>query len=64
MLIAHGDVTSGYSLYVKDGRLVHDMNIGGEHQIVRSDRPVPQPATGGSASHAARVQGHQHAIRC
>ncbi len=41
VLIAHGDATSGYSLYVKDGRLVHDVNIGGLHQIVVSDRPVP-----------------------
>ncbi len=41
VLIAHGDRTSGYSLYVRDGLLVHDLNIGGSHQIVRSDRPVP-----------------------
>jgi arylsulfatase A-like enzyme len=41
VLIAHGDATTGYSLYVRDGRLVHDMNIGGEHVIVESDRLVP-----------------------
>ncbi len=41
VLIAHGDATSGYSLYLENGHLVHDLNIGGEHQIVRSDRPVP-----------------------
>jgi arylsulfatase A-like enzyme len=41
VLIAHGDATSGYSLYVQDGHLVHDVNIGGEHVIVRSDRVVP-----------------------
>jgi arylsulfatase len=41
VLIAHGDATTGYSLYVKDGRLMHDMNIGGEHVIVASDRVVP-----------------------
>jgi arylsulfatase A-like enzyme len=41
VLIAHGDATSGYSLYVENGHLVHDLNIGGEHQIVRSDQPVP-----------------------
>ena len=42
VLIAHGDATSGYSLYVdQDGHLVHDMNVGGEHVIVRSDLPVP-----------------------
>jgi arylsulfatase len=41
VLIAHGDATSGYSLYVEDGHLVHDMNIGGAHVLLRSDRPVP-----------------------
>ncbi len=30
VLIAHGDKTSGYSLYVQDGLLVHDLNIGGD----------------------------------
>jgi arylsulfatase len=41
VLIAHGDATSGYSLYVQDGHLVHDMNIGGVHHVLRSQRPVP-----------------------
>ncbi len=41
VLIAHGDATTGYALYLRDGHLVHDMNIGGEHVIVTSDRPVP-----------------------
>ncbi|WP_315757955.1 MULTISPECIES: arylsulfatase [unclassified Bradyrhizobium] len=41
VLIAHGDATSGYSLYVKDGHLVHDLNIGGRHEIISSIRPVP-----------------------
>jgi arylsulfatase len=41
VLIAHGDATSGYSLFVKEGYLVHDLNIGGSHQIVRSTRKVP-----------------------
>ncbi|WP_316164594.1 MULTISPECIES: arylsulfatase [unclassified Bradyrhizobium] len=41
VLIAHGDATSGYSLYVKDGHLVHDLNIGGRHEIISSTRPVP-----------------------
>jgi len=41
VLIAHGDATSGYSLYVRDTRLIHDLNIGGEHTIVTSERPVP-----------------------
>ena len=44
VLIAHGDATSGYSLYVKDGHLVHDLNIGGGHEIVTSDRKVPAGA--------------------
>ena len=43
VLIAHGDATSGYSLYIDgDGHLVHDLNIGGSHQMVRSPDPVPQ----------------------
>ena len=41
VLIAHGDATTGYSLYMKDGKLAYDMNIGGEHHLIVSDRPVP-----------------------
>lgn len=41
VLLAHGDETSGYSLYVQDGHLVHDLSVGGHNQIVRSDRPIP-----------------------
>ena len=41
VLIAHGDMTCGYALYVKDNRLVYDMNVGGVHHIATSDRPVP-----------------------
>ena len=41
VLIAHGDMTCGYSLYIKDNRLAYDMNIGGEHHLIVSDRPVP-----------------------
>ena len=41
VLIAHGDAATGYSLYVRNGRLVHDMNVGGEHVVVTSDRVVP-----------------------
>jgi len=44
VLIAHGDATSGYSLYIKDGLLVHDLNIGGGHEIVSSNRKVPSGA--------------------
>ena len=41
VLVAHGDQTSGYSLHVADGQLVHDLSVGGHHQVVRSDRPLP-----------------------
>ncbi len=44
VLIAHGDMTTGYSLYIKDGLLVHDLNIGGGHEIVTSTRKVPAGA--------------------
>jgi arylsulfatase len=40
VLIAHGDATSGYSLYVKERRLVHDLNIGGHHHIVASEQEI------------------------
>ena len=40
VLISHGDATSGYSLYIKDRRLVHDLNIGGLHNIVTSEREI------------------------
>lgn len=41
VLIAHGDATTGYSLFVRDGYLVHDLNIGGTHQLVTSSERVP-----------------------
>jgi arylsulfatase len=40
VLIAHGDATGGYSLYLQDGHLVHDLNVGGVHQVLRSPAPV------------------------
>ncbi|CAN5237642.1 arylsulfatase [soil metagenome] len=40
VLIAHGDATSGYSLYVKDGRLHHSLNIGGQLTTVTSDQSI------------------------
>ena len=40
-MIAHGDATTGYSLYLQSSHLVHDMNVGGEHVLVRSTEPVP-----------------------
>ena len=45
VVIAHGDATCGYSLFVRDGHLVHDLNIGGTHQLVTSDERVPDGAT-------------------
>jgi arylsulfatase len=44
VLVAHGDATSGYSLYVHDGHLVHDLNVGGQHQLLRSERPLASGA--------------------
>ncbi len=44
VLIAHGDATTGYVLFVRDGRLVHDLNLGGTHDTVVSDRPIPPGA--------------------
>jgi arylsulfatase A-like enzyme len=41
VLLSHGDATCGYSLYIQDGRLVHDLNVGGLHQVMKSDTPVP-----------------------
>jgi arylsulfatase A-like enzyme len=40
VLIAHGDATCGYSLFVRDGRLVYDMNVGGMHAQTISDRTI------------------------
>jgi arylsulfatase A-like enzyme len=40
VLLAHGDATSGYSLFVKDGFLQHDLNIGGVHQVIRSSEKL------------------------
>ena len=62
VLIAHGDATSGYSLYIKDGLLVHDLNIGGGHEIVTSDRKMPQ-ARIGSASMSTGWCGKNRRLR-
>ena len=40
VIISHGDLTSGYSLFIRDGHLEHDLNIGGSHQMLRSDKPI------------------------
>ncbi|MDF1735065.1 MAG: arylsulfatase [Minwuia sp.] len=42
ILLAHGDATSGYSLYIDaDGHLVHATNIGGEMTVLRSPAAIP-----------------------
>ncbi len=41
VLIAHGDATCGYALFVQDGKLKHDLNVGGLHQVLESGRPIP-----------------------
>ncbi len=41
VLIAHGDATCGYSLYVAGGRLRHTLNIGGQKATLVSDREIP-----------------------
>lgn len=40
VLIAHGDGTGGYSLYLENGYLIHDLNIGGNHQLLKSAHPL------------------------
>ena len=45
--------TSGYSLYVHDGRLMYDLNIGGEHQIATSKPNCPQARTGSACMSSA-----------
>ena len=41
VLISHGDLTTGYSLFIRDGFLEHVLNVGGTHQMLKSDRKVP-----------------------
>jgi arylsulfatase len=41
VLIAHGDATCGYAMYLKEGVLTHDINIGGQHQILSAYGKVP-----------------------
>ena len=40
VLVAHGDATGGYSLYLRAGHLVHDVNVGNVHHLIRSERPI------------------------
>ena len=41
VLLAHGDETSGWTLYIRDGHLVHEYNYLGEMMRVVSDVVVP-----------------------
>lgn len=41
VLIAHGDATCGYSLFMRNGHLVHDLSVGGKHETLTSAEPVP-----------------------
>ncbi len=41
VIVAHGDATGGWSLFVRDGRLVHDLNVGGEAQLLASPEVLP-----------------------
>ena len=40
VLVAHGDATSGYTFFLRDGFLIHELNIGGDRYRVASDRVV------------------------
>ncbi|WP_439815484.1 sulfatase-like hydrolase/transferase [Zavarzinia sp. CC-PAN008] len=60
VLIAHGDATCGYSLFVRDGHLVHDMNVGGAHVVVTSTaRLTPGPHSLGVAVRARPEGGRR-----
>lgn len=41
VLVAHGDATGGYTLFMRDGYLCHDLNVGGKHQLVTSTDRIP-----------------------
>jgi arylsulfatase len=40
VLLSHGDATSGYTFFLRDGFLIHELNIGGDRYRVTSDRVV------------------------
>ena len=40
-LLACGDVSSGFSLFIQDGRLVWDYNMAWEHYVAVSEQPLP-----------------------
>jgi arylsulfatase len=62
VLIAHGDATCGYSLYLKGGHLHFDVNVG-EHQIVSSEAPV-SPGEQILSVHVAHGAPVQAELRC
>ena len=41
VIVAHGTQNTGFSWYIKDGRLVFDSNALAKHFVVRSDKLVP-----------------------
>jgi arylsulfatase len=57
VLVSHGDATSGYSLYLADGHLVHDLNVGGTHHVICSERSV-EPGRHDLGFRMERVDGH------
>ncbi|WP_236792048.1 arylsulfatase [Amycolatopsis sp. GM8] len=44
VLVAHGNIASGYVIYVRDGKLILDYNYFSEHTVV-SSAPIPESAT-------------------
>ncbi len=41
VILAHGDATCGYSLFLREGRLHHVINVGGAKVAVASDAVIP-----------------------
>ncbi len=44
VVVARGDYSGGFALYLMDGKLVHDFNFVGRHHVVRSAQLVPEGA--------------------
>jgi arylsulfatase len=42
VIVAYGTQNAGFSWYIKDGRMIFDYNVFTDHQVVRSDRAVPE----------------------
>ncbi|PSL02843.1 arylsulfatase [Haloactinopolyspora alba] len=45
VLLAYGRRAAGFSLFVRDGRLVYDLNLAGRHTVVRTPEQLPSDAT-------------------